>query len=86
MDIEHEHLTNLPILNYTHVKPVLLIGLDNAHLGLPQNIVKKETTHPIAINTKLGRLAYGPGQQMSKNAIQKLFKYISWKHRQNGRV
>jgi len=37
----YEHLTNLPILNYTHVKPVSLIGLDNVHLGLPQNIVKK---------------------------------------------
>jgi len=40
--------------HYEHLtKPVLLIGLDNAHLGLPQNIVKKETTQPVAINTKL---------------------------------
>jgi len=29
----YEHLTNLPILDYTYVKPVFLIGLDNAHLG-----------------------------------------------------
>jgi len=58
----YEHLTKLPILDYTHVKPVLLIRHDNAHLGWPQNIVKKETTQPVAINTKLGWLAYGPGQ------------------------
>jgi len=51
---QYENFTNLPILDYTYVKPVLLIGLDNAHLGLSQNIVKKEITQPVAINKKLG--------------------------------
>jgi len=59
----YEHLTNLPILDYTHVKPVLLIVLDNAHLGLPKNILEKETTHSVA----------GPGQQMSQEPKTETF-------------
>ncbi|XP_030386687.1 uncharacterized protein LOC115633383 [Scaptodrosophila lebanonensis] len=57
---QYKHLRNLPIVDYKDAKPSLLIGLDNAHLGLSRTCIVNGATQPIGLYTKLGWLAYGP--------------------------
>ncbi|XP_075167990.1 uncharacterized protein LOC142241581 [Haematobia irritans] len=45
---------------YTNVVPKLLIGLDHAHLGLPVATQNSNRSFPIASNTKLGWVVFGP--------------------------
>ena len=54
------HLEVLPISDYKNVQPVLLIGLDHIHLGATGSIVENGVSSPIAAETKLGWVAYGP--------------------------
>ncbi|XP_067627178.1 uncharacterized protein [Eurosta solidaginis] len=57
---QFDHLKNLPVQSYNDVKPVLLLGLDNAHLYLPGKIVEAGGEQQIAAATKLGWVVYGP--------------------------
>ncbi|XP_067617907.1 uncharacterized protein [Eurosta solidaginis] len=59
------HLKSLPIENYEDVEPVLLLGLDNCHLCLSNNVVEAGHDQPVAAETKLGWVVYGPHQQES---------------------
>ncbi|XP_036347027.1 uncharacterized protein LOC118756368, partial [Rhagoletis pomonella] len=56
----HTHTKELPMQNYVDVKPVLLLGLDNCHLGVPTRTVAARFNQPVAIYTKLGWVVYGP--------------------------
>lgn len=56
----YSNLLNLPIANYSSVKPSLLIGLDNSHLCVAKEMVSCGPNEPIAIATKLGWVVYGP--------------------------
>ncbi|XP_036347873.1 uncharacterized protein LOC118757253, partial [Rhagoletis pomonella] len=56
----YSNLINLPIANYSSVKPALLIGLDNSHLCVAKEMVSCGPNEPIAIATKLGWVVYGP--------------------------
>lgn len=44
------------------VQPVLLIGLDHIHIGATSTLVQNGLTNPIAAQTKLGWVAYGPAK------------------------
>ncbi|XP_067633216.1 uncharacterized protein [Eurosta solidaginis] len=59
------HLKSLPIENYEDVEPVLLLGLDNCHLCLSNKVVEAGHDQPVAVETKLGWVVYGPHQQES---------------------
>jgi len=53
-------LQNLPVPNYVTAKTVILIGLDNLHLGLSKTVCDLDQSRPLAIKTKLGWLVYCP--------------------------
>ncbi|XP_037931304.1 uncharacterized protein LOC119666101 [Teleopsis dalmanni] len=55
---KYPHLRDIPIAEYQCVKPTVLIGVDNAYLGVPSEVM--QCNNPIAIKTKLGWVAYGP--------------------------
>ncbi|XP_036341067.1 uncharacterized protein LOC118750456 [Rhagoletis pomonella] len=56
----YAHFEPLPLEDYHQVKPSLLLGLDNTSLSVPSATVKADSESPVAINTKLGWIAYGP--------------------------
>ncbi|XP_036346973.1 uncharacterized protein LOC118756307, partial [Rhagoletis pomonella] len=62
---KYVHLKELPVRNYVDVKPVLLLGLDNCHLSVPIKTVAARYDQPVAINTRLGWVVYGPHRQES---------------------
>lgn len=41
-------------------KPVILLGLDNAQLGVSSTNVQSSDKNPVAVKTKMGWVAYGP--------------------------
>lgn len=49
----------VPIRSYNNVAPMLLIGLDHCHLGLPDEIVPLNEGGPYAANTPLGWIVFG---------------------------
>lgn len=51
------HLKEVDIQSYDSAKPVILLGLDNTHLSIANEVVQNE--NPIAIKTKLGWVAFG---------------------------
>lgn len=56
------HLKGLPLQNYTHAQPKLLIGLDNIRLGVPLKLREGRPTEPIAAMCRLGWSIYGGGK------------------------
>ncbi|XP_036346995.1 uncharacterized protein LOC118756332 isoform X1 [Rhagoletis pomonella] len=56
---DYSHLKILPLEDYHQVKPSLLLGLDNTYLSVPSTTVQAGSGNPVAINTKLGWIAYG---------------------------
>ncbi|XP_049292260.1 uncharacterized protein LOC125768526 isoform X2 [Anopheles funestus] len=56
------HLKGLPMQNYTHAQPQLLIGLDNIRLGVPLKLREGRSTEPIAAKCRLGWAIYGGGK------------------------
>lgn len=56
----YPQLKEIPIRNFTNAKPRLLIGLNNARLGFSKNWIDCPPSGPIAVETALGWLLYGP--------------------------
>lgn len=56
----YPQLKGLPLQSFTNVKPRLLIRLDNARLGLAKSRVDCNSSGPIAVETALGWILYGP--------------------------
>ncbi|XP_067635454.1 uncharacterized protein [Eurosta solidaginis] len=56
---EYSHLKILSLEDYHQPKPSLLLGLDNTYLSVPSTTVQANSRSPVAINTKLGWIAYG---------------------------
>ncbi|XP_075163256.1 uncharacterized protein LOC142235886 [Haematobia irritans] len=54
-----EYLRNLPITPYTKIKPSVIIGLDNAKLGVPSEIRASDDGELMAAKCKLGWTVYG---------------------------
>lgn len=59
------HLRGLPIVDYSNVRPKILIGIDNGYVGLAKLTRYGKPDEPICIKTKLGVIVYGPTQSQS---------------------
>ncbi|XP_041771943.1 uncharacterized protein LOC121593548 [Anopheles merus] len=57
---KYSHLRGLPIASYVGVKPRILIGMDNIHLGKPSRCAEGSFDEPIAAKTRLGWTVFGP--------------------------
>lgn len=53
------HLSGIPLAFYSSARPQLLIGNDNANLGLPLQIKDGRWSEPIATKTRLGWTVLG---------------------------
>lgn len=56
----YPQLKHLPITNFKNAKPRVLIGLDNSRLGCVKNWIDCPPSGPIAVETDLGWMLYGP--------------------------
>lgn len=56
-------MKRLPIQEFSNVTPTILIGLDNAHLGVNRDKPRSTLSGPIVCMTKLGYVVYGPTDQ-----------------------
>src|SRR4029434_3186499 len=74
---EYSHLRTLPLLDFVHARPLILIGSDHCHLLVP-----KEPVHigpyggPIAVHTALGWAVQGPANALPRpptSGVQALF-------------
>lgn len=70
LDIKKLHpkfhaMKKLPIQEFNNVTPSILIGLDNAHLGVTRNRQRNASDGPIVCLTKLGYVVYGPASSSS---------------------
>uniref|UniRef100_A0A336M4E2 CSON011956 protein n=1 Tax=Culicoides sonorensis TaxID=179676 RepID=A0A336M4E2_CULSO len=54
-----KHLKGLPLASYQNARPMILIGLDNGHLGTPLRVKEGCKDEPIATKTRLGWCIYG---------------------------
>lgn len=73
----YDHLRGLPLTSYDHVRPRLLIGMDNCHLGREQNVAEGRIGEPIAAKTRLGWIVYGPGAVVPKTGWRDRGKGVS---------
>ncbi|XP_073845830.1 uncharacterized protein isoform X1 [Musca autumnalis] len=64
---------NPPVKPYSNIVPKLLIGLDNAFLGLPTFTNFKDLSGPFACNTELGWVVFGPCKSISPSQSSGLF-------------
>ncbi|XP_036341132.1 uncharacterized protein LOC118750502 [Rhagoletis pomonella] len=76
---DFEHLRELPLQDYPSTKPVLLIGLNQAHLGVTTTIVQVDIGSPLAAKTSLGWVAYGPTKLASTSSLRVLHMR-EWQH------
>ncbi|XP_036348019.1 uncharacterized protein LOC118757413 [Rhagoletis pomonella] len=76
---DFEHLRELPLQDYHSTKPVLLIGLNQAHLGVTTTIVQADIGSPLAAKTSLGWVAYGPTKLASTSSLRVLHMR-EWQH------
>lgn len=53
-------LDGLPLIGYQNVKPLVLIGLNNAHLTFSRKTIDCSPDGPLAVQTPLGWVVYGP--------------------------
>ena len=74
---EYSHLRGLPLPDFVHARPLILIGSDHCHLLVP-----KEPVHigpyggPIAVHTALGWAVQGPANALPRpptSGVQALF-------------
>ncbi|KAM8711709.1 hypothetical protein ACLKA7_012251 [Drosophila subpalustris] len=56
---KYRHLGTIPLQSYARAVPEILIGLDNAHLGVPESSRSIAFDGPIVATTKLGWVCYG---------------------------
>lgn len=64
---------NPPVKPYSNIVPKLLIGLDNAFLGLPTFTNFKDLSGPFACSTELGWVVFGPCKSISPSKSSCLF-------------
>ncbi|XP_073824972.1 uncharacterized protein isoform X1 [Musca autumnalis] len=64
---------NPAVKPYSNIVPKLLIGLDNAFLGLPTITNFKDLSGPFACNTELGWVVFGPCKSISSSQSSCLF-------------
>lgn len=58
---EHfSHLSDLPIVSYSDVKPRILLGVDSSRLESPFDFREGDENEPMAMLTRLGWVVYGP--------------------------
>ncbi|XP_055614868.1 uncharacterized protein LOC129761179 [Toxorhynchites rutilus septentrionalis] len=57
---KYRYLKGLPLKSYANVSPRLLIGMDNSRLGHILTSVEGTYNEPIASETRLGWIVYGP--------------------------
>lgn len=73
LNARHQHLKNIPIVDYINAQPKVLIGIDNCHVGL-MNEVNYGENEPVCIRTKLGTIVYGPTDcKISTSSMSSLF-------------
>lgn len=53
------HLKNVPLEDYVHAVPKLLIGLDNYQLLIAQPTIEGSWDEPVAVKTRLRWTIYG---------------------------
>ncbi|XP_053956131.1 uncharacterized protein LOC128861773 [Anastrepha ludens] len=70
----HSHLHNLPIEPYARVRATLLLGVDNAKLGVPLKVKEIEGDQLIATKCRLGWSVYGRGEEA--NALSNWVMHI----------
>ncbi|XP_055609362.1 uncharacterized protein LOC129756488 [Uranotaenia lowii] len=71
---KYPHLRGLPIADYEHARPQLLIGLENIHLATPLKICEGPRGQPIATKTRLGWCIYGGiSYNRTRESYQQLF-------------
>ncbi|XP_053956305.1 uncharacterized protein LOC128861956 [Anastrepha ludens] len=70
----HSHLHNLPIEPYAGVRATLLLGVDNAKLGVPLKVKEIEGDQLIATKCRLGWSVYGRGEEA--NALSNRVMHI----------
>lgn len=58
----HPHLKNVPLAEYKDKQPLLLIGLPDSFITAPLRTVSGDYGDVIAIETRLGWIAYGGGE------------------------
>ncbi|XP_062698812.1 uncharacterized protein LOC109398619 [Aedes albopictus] len=56
----YQHLEGLIVESYRNIQPRLLIGMDNCRLGHALDSREGEINEPIATNTRLGWIVFGP--------------------------
>ncbi|XP_054746627.1 uncharacterized protein LOC129251289 [Anastrepha obliqua] len=70
----HSHLHNLPIEPYAGVRATLLLGVDNAKIGVPLKVKEIEGDQLIATKCRLGWSVYGRGE--GANALSNRVMHI----------
>ncbi|XP_067614671.1 uncharacterized protein [Eurosta solidaginis] len=63
-----EHFGHVPLQNYSSTKPSLLIGLNQAYLGVTTTWIQGDNDSPIAAKTSLGWVAYGPTKSSTRSS------------------
>ncbi|XP_067621618.1 uncharacterized protein [Eurosta solidaginis] len=75
---KHRFSKQLPIAEYDAAIPELLIGLDNAHLGVAKRVIADGRRGPTDVLTKLGWVLYGPSHvQQPSGKYHSLFAHKS---------
>ncbi|XP_075157809.1 uncharacterized protein LOC142231073 [Haematobia irritans] len=74
--LEYDYLRGLPIANYTNQKPSMLIGLEHSFLGVSKRHVEAGPNLPVASETRIGWVVYGPTLN-SYNNVARVF-HISY--------
>lgn len=65
----YPHLRGLPIADYEHAEPKILIGLDNLRLCIPLKIREGQHNDPIAAMCRLGWTIFGYGARTSMPTV-----------------
>ncbi|XP_058828364.1 uncharacterized protein LOC131688208 [Topomyia yanbarensis] len=65
----YEHLQGLPVADYQHGAPQILIGLKHLHVYAPIDSRVGNPGEPIAVKTKLGWTVYGPQDEGESHKI-----------------
>ncbi|XP_017462514.1 PREDICTED: uncharacterized protein LOC108355890 isoform X1 [Rhagoletis zephyria] len=63
LQCKYRYTQHLPIASFNSACPQLLIGLDNAYLGVAKRTIADGQQGPAVVLTKLGWLVYGKGSQ-----------------------
>lgn len=69
-------MKSLPLAEYEHVTPKILIGLDHCRLGMSRTTMTSLEGGPIAAQTSLGWVIYGPQTSLSANVEADRWDYL----------